>query len=319
MTARSVATLKGYFTTGFKPTQSQFGDVMDSFVSFLDTSAQSIVSDFYVSGAVVLGSPTGGNKGIGTLNAVGLYVNGTLITTTSAGGSGTVNLGAANQIAYYPASMNSVSGTNALPNGTTATTQTAGDASTKICTNAYVDRGTSGASAVLLSNQIAANSASISFLNIPQSGYDHFELRYTGGIPVSSGAFLQLQLSSNNGSTWLSGSSFSADNHVACVAGTTGGGGYTTGGGNCELSNIAGSTALPGVGGRVTIIGLSNASSPKVINYDAGGLNSSSQYGTVRGTSVYNGSNVAVNAIQIIMSTGNISSGSFALYGIRNS
>lgn len=150
MTAQTRATLKTYFQTGSKPTAAQFANTIDSFISELDTGGQVITSDvsalgsFSVSasfnaGSVVIGVPTGGNKGIGTLNATGIYVNGTLITTTSAGGSGTVNAGTANQIAYYPSSTNSVSGTNALPNGTTATTQSTGDNSTKVATTSYVD------------------------------------------------------------------------------------------------------------------------------------------------------------------------------------
>lgn len=54
-------------------------------------------------------------------------------------GSGTVNSGTANQLAYYASSTNAVSGTTALPNGTTATTQSQADASTKVATTAYVD------------------------------------------------------------------------------------------------------------------------------------------------------------------------------------
>jgi hypothetical protein len=63
------------------------------------------------------------------------------ITTTSCvgcGGGGTVNSAAANQLAYYASTGTAVSGTNALPAGTTAATQTAGDNTTKVATTAYV-------------------------------------------------------------------------------------------------------------------------------------------------------------------------------------
>lgn len=151
MTAQTVATLKSYFITNAKPTQAQFANVMDSFVSFLDTSAQTIVSDLVLQGgitvsgnatvgdAIIVGSPMGGNKGVGTLNATALYVNGTLVTNASAGGSGTVNVGTANQLAYYPSSTNTVGGTNAIPNGTTATTQSTNDISTKPATTAFAN------------------------------------------------------------------------------------------------------------------------------------------------------------------------------------
>lgn len=65
-------------------------------------------------------------------------------TTFGGAGSGTVNSGTANQLAYYASTGTAVSGTNALPNGTTATTQTGGDNSTKVATTAYVDAAVVG-------------------------------------------------------------------------------------------------------------------------------------------------------------------------------
>jgi hypothetical protein len=54
-------------------------------------------------------------------------------------GSGTVNSGTANYLAYYSSTGTAVSGTSAIPNGITATTQSAGDNSTKVATTAYVN------------------------------------------------------------------------------------------------------------------------------------------------------------------------------------
>lgn len=56
---------------------------------------------------------------------------------TAATGTGTVTSGVANQLAYYASTGPVVSGTNALPNGITATTQSAGDSTTKIATDAF--------------------------------------------------------------------------------------------------------------------------------------------------------------------------------------
>ncbi len=52
--------------------------------------------------------------------------------------SGSVNAGNSGQIAVYSSSGTVVGGTNALPNGTTATTQNATDASTLVATTAFV-------------------------------------------------------------------------------------------------------------------------------------------------------------------------------------
>lgn len=146
MTAIDRTSLYRYFTTNAKPTQSQFGDLIDSCLNLTTTSAQSIASDISVAGqasfngAIIAGSATGGNKGNGTINATGIYVNGTLITTTSAGGSGTVNVGVSGQLAFYPSSTNTVGGTNAIPNGTTATTQALNDNSGNVASTSYADR-----------------------------------------------------------------------------------------------------------------------------------------------------------------------------------
>jgi hypothetical protein len=76
-----------------------------------------------------------------TYTAAGTLLN---CNTAVPSGSGTVNSGTAGQIAHYGATGTAVSGTNALDNGTTATTQTPGNNSTNVATTAYVDTGLSG-------------------------------------------------------------------------------------------------------------------------------------------------------------------------------
>lgn len=116
MTAQTPTTLKTYFTTNAKPTQTQFGNLIDSYINISQTSAQTIISGVSALGTfdipnqgATIGSPTGGNKGPGTLNVSGnLYVNGTAVGTPS--GSGTVNAGTAGQLGYYSTSTNTISG-----------------------------------------------------------------------------------------------------------------------------------------------------------------------------------------------------------------
>jgi hypothetical protein len=74
----------------------------------------------------------------GTSGAASLIGN-TLNIPQYGSGSGTVNSGTANQIAYYAGTGTAVSGTTTLPNGTTATTQSANDNSTNVATTAYAD------------------------------------------------------------------------------------------------------------------------------------------------------------------------------------
>jgi len=79
---------------------------------------------------------------IKTINGNSILGSGDL--SISGGGSGAVNSGTSNQIAYYASSGTTVSGTNALPSSTTATTQAIGDASTKIATDEFVSTAING-------------------------------------------------------------------------------------------------------------------------------------------------------------------------------
>ncbi len=54
MTTQTRATLKTYFETGDKPTQIQFENLIDSFLSLSDTASQTVKSAVTVSGAVYL-------------------------------------------------------------------------------------------------------------------------------------------------------------------------------------------------------------------------------------------------------------------------
>lgn len=323
MTAQTVATLKTYFQTGDKPTQSQFSNVMDSFVSFLDTSAQSIASDFNIGGFVavsgnatilgstVVGAPSGGSQGVGTLNSTGLFVNGVPVIVS--GGNGTVVAGTANQIAYYPASTNSVSGTNALPNGTTATTQTAGDTSTKVATMQTFSQGANGASHILIQTQTASNSPTISFLNIP-TGFDHYELRITGILPATNTATLLCAVSINNGVSYIGGSNYFWAHWIQQNNGTNLGqdaqstSSWTFSGG---ISNAA-----FGIYGNIMLM-LNQTNGASYVSML--GFSNSSDLGrasTLNGSGEVSATNI--NAIQLSMSSGNITSGKLSLYGVRN-
>lgn len=55
MTARTRTVLKTYYNTGDKPTETQFADTIDSFVSLSDTAAQTVTSALEVTGALTNG------------------------------------------------------------------------------------------------------------------------------------------------------------------------------------------------------------------------------------------------------------------------
>ena len=77
------------------------------------------------------------SPGQGSYTTKNICVNG--------GGTGVVGSGAAGQIPYYAANGTTVSPTSALPNGITATTQTTGDNTTKVATDAFANAAASTA------------------------------------------------------------------------------------------------------------------------------------------------------------------------------
>lgn len=131
---------------------------------------------------------------------------------TVVGGTGTVNAGTTNQLAYYASSTNAVSGTTAIPNGTTATTQTAADSTTKVATTAFVNSTAltlaSGTTAV---TQAAANNstkvATTAFVN-------------GTALTLASGTTATTQAAGNN-STNVATTAFVNGTALTLASGTT--------------------------------------------------------------------------------------------------
>lgn len=96
-----------------------------------------------------------------TIGALGAPTSWTFDTTTPATalaslGAGIVASGTVNQIGVYLSAGNTISGSSSIPNGITATTQTASDNSTKVATTAYVALpGTINPTSVQLASGVA--------------------------------------------------------------------------------------------------------------------------------------------------------------------
>lgn len=152
MTAQTRATLFTYFETGDKPTQSQFHDLIDSSVSLIGSSAQSITSNVTLTGTLIANGAVAINNTL-TVSGAATYTNNVSIAG-NLGVTGTVAVSGAAAFSSSVAvptlsagntSTNAVNGafvnTTALTlaNGTTCTTQTVGDNSTKVASTAFVE------------------------------------------------------------------------------------------------------------------------------------------------------------------------------------
>lgn len=173
-----------------------------------------------------------------------------------------------------------------------------------------ISSGTSGTSDVLLGTAVASNSASIVFSSIP-AGYDQYELRWSNVVPATSTANLLLRLGAVSANyNWAGHVTVSNAGDGANASASDSGFDLTAGNG---VDNTAGL----GTSGSVILTGLSVSAFVTArwhATFAASGLQenfpaSGRQTGT---TGPY-------TAIALFESTGNISTGSFALYGKRNS
>lgn len=172
---------------------------------------------------------------------------------------------------------------------------------------AYVDRGASGASMVLLGSSTANNSASVIFNNIPAT-YDEYILTVVAAVPAVTGNLI-LQFSINNGSGWLNTGYYYA-NYNTSAAGSAGASGADV---NAFVLAQAGATGF--VSGSAHMYGLGatilHSETSHFHGWDA------ANYKTFIGGGTNNSSSSPVNGIGVAFASGAIVSGKFNLYGIR--
>ncbi len=164
----------------------------------------------------------------------------------------------------------------------------------------------------------ASNSAGIYFLNIP-SGYDQYVVRITHAIPATNSVNLTTQVSNNNGSSYIS-VNYAWSSSINSVAGA-GASGVNANASDASFS-LTGTTPMfggsQGFSGEITYAGLS-ASGPGVQVWWHGSFYHDTPVdvyitGGGRQTSV----GPPFNAISFGFTAGNITSGTFSLYGVMN-
>lgn len=226
----------------------------------------------------------GGGTGLTTTTAYGLIAGG----TTATGNFQNVGTGSSGQI------LKSL-GSSSLPS--------------------WVAPAGVGGSLVLLQSQDASSSASLSFTSGISSTYQDYLLLVQNYIPATNATDLYVRISTDGGGTFLStgynsGTTYWAYNSTTATnANTTSGflifkGAVTTVATHCVvwLSGLTAntSTVFPQCGGTMYgRIGGNVSSGPFIGEYSTGSTN--------------------VNAIQVISSSGNLSSGKFTLYGLATS
>jgi len=172
---------------------------------------------------------------------------------------------------------------------------------------------------VLLEQHTASSSASLNFTTCITSSYDTYWITSSDLRPATDGALFRLRVSTDGGSSYISTGSYTWLYWFVDTAGT-----------NRASSTTDTSVRLSGNGQESTA-----TEPPTTLNFYFHNPLGSSDKKTIEGknteysaagayamynfTGYYNGATTAINAFQIIASTGNIASGTVRVYGIAKS
>jgi hypothetical protein len=179
-----------------------------------------------------------------------------------------------------------------------------------------------GGPLVLLDTKTAANSATLDS-TVLSAAYDEYEVHIVGLIPATDNTQLLLRFSIDGGSTYKAGAT---DYHFASLG--------VNEGGVSTNNNSAGATAIQigssngisntaasgGLNARITISNVNSTSATKTADWRG------VHHNITNGTNITTGGGAgllaalqtsAVNAIRFLMSSGNITSGTIYIYGVR--
>lgn len=208
--------------------------------------------------------------------------------------------------------------TTAALGSSTATTQTAGDASTKLATTAYVDRGTSGASMVFLASKTASNSASLSFTSsdFSWSAYQIYIFELVEVRPATDAQGLVVHFSQDGGGTWKTGASYD----FAQSAYTSNNAGNNVGGAGSaapRILSVSNSATYQGVSGSFRIVNPSGTTARKRYFGVAHYADSTLFSNAVTYAQAYTADTAAINGVRWTFEAGNITAGQIYAYGLR--
>ncbi len=166
---------------------------------------------------------------------------------------------------------------------------------------------------VLLSSQIASASSSIDFTAF-SSSYNFYRIECYGIVPATDTAALYMRTSSNGGTSFDAGSS---DYHYISTYSTTAPATSqltSAGAAFMQLFNSLGSSTGEHLACTVDISGMSGTTY-KPVRWQGWLYNSAALAVSFTGGGM-RASTSAINAVRFVMSTGNIASGTFKLFGM---
>jgi|ERR1700676_1065767 len=198
----------------------------------------------------------------------------------------------------------------ALSGSPTTTTQTATDSSTNIATTAFVQ---SNIHIDLLAAVDANNSASSQFTGLAGTKYSAYEVYIDGITPTTDAVSFHLQISTGSG---FLAANYSYEN--IAWAGTTATVTSATSQASWDLMDGAGTGAGVVQSIKLTIFGADNPKNTHRAVWSTTGFYQSGLFFTTSGGGIVNTQSAVIDGLSFTMSSGNINTARYRLYGYRN-
>jgi hypothetical protein len=203
-----------------------------------------------------------------------------------------------------------LTGTPTAPTAATTTN------TTQIATTAFVQQeiAANPAGLVFLATADAANDATIDFTAFDGATYDAYMFQLSNVVPATDNVSLGVRLSTDGGSSFLSGAS---DYGYAFLVGSTSSTSSASDSMRLVITNNLGSAAgEDGWSGTVFVHG-PHLTKRTHISFNGAGVSTTGALVSFMGSG-QSAASAAHNAIRFFMSAGNIESGTITMYGLRN-
>ena len=215
---------------------------------------------------------------------------------------------------------------NALNN--IGVTQSPGDNTTNLATTAFVTSAVSGTSGALtfIASVTASASATVNFDNKLTSTYDNYLIVMENVVASVNQSTLQMDVGTGGTPTYQT-SNYAGTNTGSCSAGSGHTGNSSTStfsmtgtsvGATITVSNVSTNS----IGGNICVTNTQNASNWKCFNSHVGGILVDFTGPNVGSGQILAGGNwkvaTALTSLRFKMDSGNVTTGTFKLYGIQN-
>ena len=168
----------------------------------------------------------------------------------------------------------------------------------------------------LIQSQTASASSSLDFTTgLSDTNFKYFIIRYTDLMPATDNVALWLRVSTDGGSSWRS----TAGDYRWAVSFDNGATGNTSNASDTEmeLNRAVGNATNEGCSGQVLAYNLTGSSMNKRFVLDGMHVDQAGLWERSHGVGGFIFSNAAVNGLRVLFSSGNITSGTVELRGLR--